>query len=92
MIETDEKRKESRSPLLPQRFHSLSTTVDLLMTIAIKIITVYIAVTSLSSPQKFSISRLICFRAVYLFNKERGRKLRLFFIKLLIAPQAKAAS
>lgn len=78
MIETDERGQESQSPLLPQRFHSLHTIVDLLMTIAIKIITVYTAVTSLSSQQKFSISRLICFRVVYLFNKDGGRKPRLF--------------
>lgn len=81
MIETDERGLESQSPLLPQRFHSFHTIVDLLIMIAIKIITVYIAVTSLSSQQKFSISRLICFRAVYLFNKEGGRKLCLFSLK-----------
>ena len=72
------RREESQRLSLPQRFHSLSTAVDLLMTIAIKIITVYTAVTSLSSQHKFSISRLICFRAVYLLDKGGGRKLQLF--------------
>lgn len=81
MIETDERGLESQSPLLPQRFQSFHTIADLLLMIAIKIITVYIAVTSLSSQQKFSISRLICFKAVYLFNKEEGRKLCLFSLK-----------
>ena len=64
--------------LLPERFYSLNTIVGLLLMIAIKIITVYTAVTSLSSHQKFSISRLICFRRVYLPNKRGGRKPWLF--------------
>lgn len=72
------RREESQRLSLPQRFHSLSTAVDLLVTIAIKIITVYTAVTFLSLQHKFSISRLICFRAVYLLDKGGGRKLRLF--------------
>lgn len=78
MIETDERGLESQSSLLPQRFHSFHTIADLLIMIAIEIITVYIAVTSLSSQQKFSISRLICFRAVYLFNKEGGESFASF--------------
>lgn len=78
MIETDERGHGSQSPFLPESFHSLHTIVDLLMTIAIKIITVYTAVTSLSSQQKFSISRLICFRGLYLFNKGGGKSLSSF--------------
>lgn len=65
---------------------------DLLMTIAIKIITVYTAVTCLSSLQKFSISRLICFSRRLSFQQRAREKASALFIKLLIAPQAKAAA
>lgn len=74
MIERDERGQGSQSLFLPESFHSLHAIVDPRMTIAIKIITVYTAVTSLSSQHKFSISRLICFRGLYLFNKGGGIK------------------